>query len=344
MSQQWKALLGIAEEWAFGSFTIPTRRLGVRRGQIGPIRIGEESSDVTRNRYTYKSTLLGINEEFSLEMWGHSSNLGEILKWTFGTVSPSGVGALYQHDYAVADDLRSFSISVDTAIATNPTLIVAGCKVNTLTLENAARSPLTVTVEGIAKWHMQAPALTALVGADHAQFARHPFRFHHLAFSKGLSGVARSADTTVERVSVTINNNLIPDVVTADQSLYINKLPEGEIQVTGAFDKEFANYDEFDVFIANEQLDLQFTWTDANGHILRITLPNCRITALPHPENAGGNERMMVTIEFVALYDTTSSGLMTGRLTNDVDDYSSRSSSSSSSSLSSSSSSSSSSG
>jgi hypothetical protein len=142
-----------------------------------------------------------------------------------------------------------------------------------------------------------------------------------LAFTTGYGGSAPSADTTIERVSVTITNNLITDKVSATGTDYIAALPEGILQVTGAFDREFEDVTDFNAFVADNQLDIVATWTGSsmgtNDFQLQLDLPNCRITTHPLPQIAGTSERGMYTVEFKALYYTTDSRVMAVILDNE---------------------------
>lgn len=339
MAQQWKGLMGIGEEFRWGTWTPPTTKIAVNNLSARTLRVGEDGSHVTGNRYFYRTPMTALDEEFSWEQWVTSRNIGDVLEWAFGRVADGGVPGAYTHTYSTARELRSFTLSLDRDVDDNPTYQLCGCKINELTLENAARAPLIATVAGAGKEHRHASALTLLT-ADHTRFGRNPFRFHHLLFSKGLDGATPTTDTTIERFSVTLNNQLITQVNTANRSLYIAKLPEGELMVTGAFDKEFDDRDEFDSFIAEDQLDMQAVWTDGNNHSLSLDLPNCRIITDDLPDVAGGSERQLITVEFVAMYSVADAEVISGVLTNDIENYSSISSSSSSSCSSSSSSSS----
>jgi len=323
---QWKGVQGFAEEANYSEFTDPTRKIGVTRGNARTILAREEASQATGSRIIYRSTLLGFDEEYDWEQWVSPRNIGEILKWTFGTSVPTDLGGgSWQHDITIATELPSFTLSVDRGIAVNPTFQLAGCKINNLTFENVARGVLTSTTEGVGRFHRNTDALS-VSAADRAGFGDNPFIFQQLAVAKGIGGAAQSNDLHVMRVSLSFLNNLVVDKNTSDGSYYIHELPEGELQVTGAFDKQFEDLAEFNAMVGDDRLDLTFTWTGAiiagtDRYQLSIDLPNAAITSEPLPEIAGGNEQQVLTVEFVGRYYTSDDKVVSAQLINNIASY-----------------------
>jgi len=329
MAMQWQGLTEITEEGSYAGFATGGRVIAVDRGSAAPDRIGEEDSRATQTRVAaYRSTLLGIDEPYSFDLKVTGVNIGEILKWALGAANSSGDlgGGTYRHTFTLANVLESFTLAFDRGVTPQPRCQIAGCKVNTLTFENAARDILGATVEGVGKIHRFNGAMT-VSEANKANFAMKPFIFANLEVRKGLDGAAQAVDTQLERVSVAINNTLATDVVTSDGSKYINRLPEGELAVTGAFDVEFQDRNTYNVFIGNQQLDLTFVWVGdeivaaGNRYRLALDLPNCIITTLPLPEIAGGSDRQMQTVDFVAIYDLTDQRVIRAQLVNGVVSY-----------------------
>lgn len=314
---QWKGVLGLAKEASWGDWTAPSRKIAINRGTQTTERLGEDGSRATANRYMYRSVLLGLNEAGDWEQDVSYKNIGEILYATFGGVS-SGAGPPYTHTYSIGTSLPSYTLSIFRGISATPTIQVAGFKVNTLTLENEARGILHATVEGVGKMHRTYAALTLAAG-DHTQFKLQPFVFKNLAATIGLGGGAPASDTTLERVSITIDNQLQTDEAAADGSYYISGLQEDKVIVTGAFDKEFTNYNEFNQYIANGQLDVVLTWTRGN-YSLSLDIPDAVITNDPLPEISGAG-RQMLTVEFTGQYSTSDSKVISGALINDVASY-----------------------
>lgn len=319
---RWEGVMGIAEEVSYGGAVSPTRHLAVNRGQatVDPVR--EEDARATGTRWQFRSVLLGLDITYSFELWITPKNIGEILKWTLGSSTPTVLAASeYRHTVVPASSLDSFTISIDREETANPTKQYAGCKVNSLTIASAARAILLATVEGNGQQEGDAAALSPTL----SDFAVDPFVFKNLAVSVGLNGDSPSSDEEIERVQVVFNNNLITDKVTANGTDYIADLPEGMFEVTGEFDKEFAALSEYNAFIANQQLDLVATWTGAsmgtNPYRLQIDIPDARITSLPLPEIAGASERGVYTVAFRALYSVTDSRVCAAILDNDIASY-----------------------
>jgi hypothetical protein len=325
MGMQWKGLTGIGKELGYAQFISPTRKIAVNNGNANTLRIGEEDSTANGTRYLYRNVVTGFDEEFNWEQWVTARNIGEILELALGEVvtTPLG-GSEFQHDFSIADVLPSFTISVDRGDMVNPTFQVAGCKINTFTLENSARGVLQATVDGVGKMHRRTGALT-LSDADRIEWGRKPFIFQQLYATKGYAGAAQAVDLRMMRVSISLGNNLVTDKVTSDGGYYINSLPEGELMVTGAFDKEFDNYDDYEAFIGDQQLDLTLTWTgelmSAYNHKLVIDIPNAVITSEALPEVAGGSDQMTFTVEFTGKYYVTDSKCISMQLINDIASY-----------------------
>jgi len=329
MAMQWEGLTEITEEENYGQFKDGGRIIAVDRGSALTERVGEEDSRATQTREAnYRSTLLGLDEPFSMDLKVTGVNIGEFLKWTIGDASPADLGGgVFRHTFTLANVLSSFTLGCDRGVTPAPRFQLAGCKVNTMSLECSARDILAATVEGVGKLHRNAGSLT-VSEANKANFAKKQFIFANLQVSKGLDGAAQSLDAQLERVSVAINNNLVTDVSTSDQSRYINRLPEGEFSANGAFDVEFQEQSLFNTFVGNKQLDLTFVFIGASisgsggpYYRLSLDLPNCIITTLPLPEIAGGSDRQLYTCEFVTIYDLTDQRSFRVQLVNDVASY-----------------------
>lgn len=324
---RWKGLQGVGEEGTYSEFTAPTRKIAVNRGNAITTPAREDASQATGSRYLYRSVLLGLDEALDWEQWVTPRNIGEVLKWALGASDPTDLGDdSYQHEITIATELPSFTLSVDRGIDTNPTFQIAGCKINTLTLENSARGILSASVDGVGRFHRNTSSLSASA-ADLAQFGNAPFIFQQLAVGKGIAGAAQANDTRITRISVSFLNNLVTDKVTSDGSFYIHELPEGELMVTGAFDKQFQDLAEFNAMVGDSRLDLTLTWIGgliggSNYYTLVIDLPNLAITSEPLPEISGGNEQQILTVEFVAKYFANSDNkVASATLINNIASY-----------------------
>lgn len=316
----WQGQMGIGKETVYGTAVAPTRYIECQRGNAEITAARVISEEARGTRWQYRDLKTGLDYTFSLEMWAHPENVGEILEAALGALSSAVlVGDEKRHTIVPASSLPSLSISVDRAVGASPTFRLAGAKIDTLTLENTARDVLRLTVDGAAQKHALVAALSP-AEADYADLSIHPFIFKDLAFTKGYNGVAPSADTTIERFMVSIVNNLVRDKVTAQGTDYIAALPEGILVVTGAFDREFEDVNDFNAFVADQQLDIVATWTGAsmgtNNYRLQLDIPNARITTLPLPEIAGTSARGVYTVEFHALYYVTDTRVLAAILDN----------------------------
>ena len=325
MSQKWEGVIGIGEEASYGGGVAATEFIAAVRANANPERVSPEDTRATGERPIFLSVMTGLDFAFDWEQWGEPRNLGRLLKFAIGSVdttTPGGfAGDERRHTFSHGTTLPSFSLSIDRAIGGTPTKRYVGSKVNTLTLENVARDILMVTVEGAAQQEGNQAALSPTL----SEFEYDPFMFHQLSVEIGLNGAAPAQDLTIERVQCVINNDLITDKVVANSSFYIVDLPVGRLRLSGEFDKEFANLNEYNVFVGNQQLDVKYIWSGdtmvGQPYRLEIDIPNCKITSLPLPEVAGASERGIYTVAFMGLYYSTDSRALNVVLDNDITSY-----------------------
>lgn len=317
---RWQGITALGKESTYGRLAPYTRVIAVNTGSCEVTRVAVEDERATSSRYQYRSVLTGLDYSFSFEVWAVPDMIGEILLFTLGSVTTSPSNSKYRHDFSVAESLPSFSLYVDHGLATNPTFQLAGAKVGTLTIESAARGVTVLRTEGNGRSHSWGSAIN--VDSDTVDsFTKNPLIFSHLIFSKAFGNASPARDVEVERFALTINNNLVTDKITADGSLYIYNLPEGILEVTGSFEKEFNSTTEFNSFVENERLNIEAVFESEEG-TLGFKLPDCRITSLPLPEIAGSSERQTFTVDFRAIYDTTSATSISAYLINSVSSYS----------------------
>ncbi len=315
----WEGQLGIGKETIYGTPVAVGRYIACQSGNIDTVLARVPSEEARGTRWEYRDEKTGIDYTFTWEQWGIPGAIGETIYYALGAISSAVlVGDENRHTITPASSLPSFTISLDKATTATPTYRGAGAKINTLTFENTARDILRLTVEGALQQHAWAAAISP-VDADYQP--ERPLQFKDLAFTKGYNGVAPASDQTIERLQVSLTNNLITDKVTANGTDYIAALPEGILQVTGAFDREFEDVADFNAFVNDQQLDMVATWTGSsmgtNDFRLQLDLPNCRITTHPLPQIAGTSERGMYAVEFKALYYTTDTRVMAAILDNE---------------------------
>lgn len=325
MGQVWEGALGVGEETNYGVGVAPTRYIAPTRAIANPDPVVPEDVRATGTRYRFRSKLIGLDYSFDWEQWVEPRNMGEVLKFAMGSVqttTPGGfVGNERRHSFSHADTLPSFSLSLDRSIGSNPTKRYTGSKINSLTLVDAPRDILLATVEGSSQKESEEAALAP----DLSEFEYDPFTFDQLSVYIGLNGADPSYDSTVQRVQVVLNNDLITDKITANSSLYIAALPVGRFQITGEFDRQFESLTEYNAFIAHQQLDIRLVWFGdlmvANVYRLEIDAPFARITSLPLPEIAGASEEMVYTVAFEAFYYSTDSKVISITYDNDITSY-----------------------
>ena len=319
MAMQWEGIVGLAEEQVWGDgINNPTTLIGViSAGQIVEPIIPDDAR-ATKIRAPRVAVLTGLNYAFNWQQWVNREVIGEALKYLYGSVQTSG-GGPYTHTYAHAttdDGLPGFTFFVDRAIdGSNPTDALAGCIMNQGTFENAAADVLMATFEGVGRSRSQ-EAIISISSAQCTELGLDPFIFSELTFRQGLNGAVLSTDTTIENLSIVINNNIVTDKRSADGSLFIQQPKAGMIEITGSFDVEMEDYLRFDAFEANQQVDVEATWSDGTYSLL-IRVPNARFTAHPLPDIGGNSDRAVVTVEFRGLYDCDDSEVSHAVLVND---------------------------
>lgn len=318
----WEGQMGVGKESVFGTPVAVTRYIECQTGNADVVSVRVVSEEARGTRWQYRDLQVGLDYTFTWEQWAQPENMGEVLEAALGTVSTAVLtGDENRHTFTPASSLPSLTLSLDRATGANPTFRFAGAKIDTLTLENVARDVLRMTIDGAAQKHDLAAAVSP-GDSDYSTLTIPPFIFKDLAIEKGYNGVAPSSDTTPERFMVSIVNNLITDKVTAQGTDYIAALPEGILVVTGAFDREFEDVNDFNAYVADQQLDILATWTSpvsmgTNDYRFQLDIPNARITTMPLPAIAGTSERGVYTVEFHALYYITDTRVMAAILDNE---------------------------
>jgi hypothetical protein len=315
----WQGQMGVGVESVYGTPVAVTRYIPCQTGNSETTAERVPSEEARGTRWQYRNEKTGLDYTFTWEQWGTPGDIGEAIYYALGAISTQVlIGTERRHTITPASSLPSFTMSLDRAVTATPTFRGAGAKINTLTFENTARDVLRLSIEGSLQQHAWAAAISP---GDSDYETMRPLQFKDLAFSKGYNGASPSSDTTIERLMLSINNNLITDKVTANGSDYIAALPEGILEVTGAFDREFEDVADFNAFVADQQLDVLATWTGSsmgtNDFRLQIDCPNARITTHPLPPAAGTSERGMYTVEFSALYYTTDTRVLAVILDNE---------------------------
>lgn len=315
---EWEGIVGVGEEQVWGDgLNQPQKLIGVVSAEQVVTPIIPEDNRATKSRARRVAVLCGLDYAFNWQQWVNRSNIGEVLEYLFGSQSSAGSDP-YTHTYAYVTTslgLPGFTLFVDRGIGANPADALMGCVMNQVVFENSAADILMATCEGVGRERSQEAAIS-LTSADCTRLGLDPFKFSQLTFKKGIDGAALVTDTTPERLSITITNNIVTDKRSADQSLYIQRPKAGIFEVTGAYDIEFEDYEEYDALVANQQLDVEATWSDGTYSLL-LRVPNARITASPLGSIGGTSDRSMVTIEFSGLYDCDSSEVAHAVLVND---------------------------
>jgi hypothetical protein len=181
--------------------------------------------------------------------------------------------------------------------------VLGPCKIGQLTLRAASGEKLRVALDWVARGIQTAGVHPAHSFADIALL---PFVFKQLVFKKADAGGVLAADTGIENFEVIFNQNLVTDKHAADGTYFPAGFPEGKLNITGSFTREFEDTTDYDRFVAATYRALEATFTGptmgVGNYELKIELPNVVYTAVPLPGIGGGNDRRLIQVSFAALY------------------------------------------
>lgn len=170
-----------------------------------------------------------------------------------------------------------------------------GCSFNALSLSVAPNSMVTGSFSVIGKAF--SVASTAISGSTYsAETTTAPFDSFTGSITEGGSSIA-----VVTSIDLSIDNGMEAlYVVGSDETL----LPSiGKSTVTGSITAYFEDATLIDKFIAETASSLSFVLTDQAGNSYTVDLPNIKYNS-GNPE-VGGPGAITVTLDFVALYDSS---------------------------------------
>jgi len=170
-----------------------------------------------------------------------------------------------------------------------------GCSFNALSLSVAPNSMVTGSFSVIGKAF--SVASTAISGSTYsAETTTAPFDSFTGSITEGGSSIA-----VVTSIDLSIDNGMEAlYVVGSDETL----LPSiGKSTVTGSITAYFEDATLIDKFIAETASSLSFVLTDQVGNSYTVDLPNIKYNS-GNPE-VGGPGAITVTLDFVALYDSS---------------------------------------
>ncbi|MEM3489276.1 MAG: phage tail tube protein, partial [Nitrososphaerota archaeon] len=214
---------------------------------------------------------------------------------------------VYQHTITPADTIKSFTARVG---AEQFERVIAGCMVDTMTIEAVAGEIATTTLSVIgvneSKTTIGSPSFTTV----------NELNFNGATVSIGGSGV-----TYCRAFRLRINNNVTVDRMYAlRMSNQMNRIEIGRRVVDGSLDLQFAGSTEYDRFLAGNDFALNLkiegdTISGSYKHAVEIDLPKVIYTSDTAPLLTR-REPIRITAPFRAMYDSASGYDVAVKVTN----------------------------
>lgn len=309
---RWKGYIGVGQTVASSVIT-DVYYFGVNNFAWKPNPTINKASLAMGSRAVQRETLTALEAPGSFEFEANPENLGRFLKWALRSDAPTVVDntdTSFKHTFEPQDTLKAFYIREVKGGADD--IIIGPCKINTLALAATAGEKLIATVEFLTSGDGYEDA-AAHGAAAFPDVQLKPFIFKQLSdyMDDHSTWPATTADTTWESFNLLINNNLIGDKRTSNGSLYPAELPEDFREISGEFRREFASSALWKQFLAETEKMMLAEFTagliaGANYYFLKANI--YRAYLLDHDRGAdigGGGGRLVATIPFDALYDTT---------------------------------------
>lgn len=325
---RWKGYIGIGEDLNVDVLD-DVYYFGVNTFNWKPEPSINKASEAIGKRSVQRETLTALTAPGSFEFEANPETLGRVLKYAMRNAAPAVTDNLdgsYLHEYALQDAIAPFYIREVKGGADD--IIIGPCKINTLTLAANAAEKLMCTVEFLtaSPGYIDAGSFGAAAFPD---VQLKPFIFKQLVdkIDDHAAWPATTQDTTWESFSLTINNNLIGDKFSSDGSLYPAETPEDGREISGVFTREFASRQLWLDFLAEQEKMMLAEFTGgiiagANSYFLKLLMYRAYLT--DHDRGAdigGGGGRMVATIPFDCLEDSTEGTELAVELQNTTASY-----------------------
>lgn len=326
MASRWETVVGFSETTSGSPPILQAPIYWVYPTDI-TINHGETFNDsdfADGTQRMYRSTKIAEDITGTIEMEVDARIIGPFLKWIIGDPVDTALAAgEHNHVYTPDNTLQEFFIfeqrGQDGSVVQSK--VVGECKLTSATFTANAGEVMTVSINFVGRG-------IAAAGSHTAAFVSRdldPFVFQNLTFSKANKQASLVQDTGCESFELTISRGVVEDKMSANNSFFPAGYPEGKLEVTGSFTREFDETTDYDAFAAVTDRDLQFNFAGSsmgsNNRQLQFRLPFVRLKEGDRGAGGGGNERMVSTFAFKALYEPTNNTTISVQLRNVVDSY-----------------------
>lgn len=181
--------------------------------------------------------------------------------------------------------------------------VMNGLMVNTMTLALESQSIVTGTFSMMGKEDVPGSVtkLGSVTPAGNSQ------SYNATANVGAIIEGGAPLSTAIRTINLSISNNLRAKQAVANRSPV--NMGMGFVDVTGSLNAYFEDDTLYQKFISHAASSLSFRLTDASGNVMIFTLPNLYFTS-GTTTAGGGNDDMMVPLEFTAVRDLTTSAVV----------------------------------
>jgi len=258
------------------------------------------------------SVILGFLGSGTIEMYARPDTIGHLLKWTFGDVTSSQVGATstYDHEFTMGTSIKSFTVHDVTEEDSDARLCI-GTVIKSLTFEAPRGGVVTVRAEV-----QYVDEIIETAQSYSAVSTLRPFVFHDGSITWGGSELA-----DVESFRITISND-IPDDTHEIGSAKLQSIELQGFSITGEMDLKFKDWSirkqfygaqesgsepdnpqtEDRTFALSIVLSSELTGDDSYKYSLTFSFPKCTIKENPMTRRT--RERLTQRMVFEALKDS----------------------------------------
>lgn len=309
--------LGIGKESTYGTAVSVTKYIPILSESMAPDSGGIFPEDIRadRSRATALEGPFGVSGDVEFQA-GPENGLGEMLLGALGTVT-QGTTSPYTHTFVGASTIPSYTVEVN--VGESMVRTIPGCKVGTLTISCAAAEPATITAtlvgqtETIGTAFATAPTFSTL----------EPFKWSECKVT-----IDGTVDANIENLECVIENNLVTDLRTMNETRTIKELPVRQRIITGSMDLNFTSKTYYEWFlgggtepqISPRFCSLVFEFIPANtDYKLKITMSRVRLRT--DSASISGTDRVVEGIEYDAIRDPSTEKDIEVELTNTESTY-----------------------
>jgi hypothetical protein len=204
-----------------------------------------------------------------------------------------------------------YLLDIEPGAGTDPVKRIIGGKITEFTIEQAAKQPCKLSLQGVAcnRGEPLASVSPSIpTGADNA-----PLHWAHLQddsgyFKVGLNGAALAEDTTIQGFKIGYRSPPIFQAPTL-ASNQPSGLYNGMREVTFGFEKDFHGANataQVDAFMLEQAVAIEARWQIGTNYVV-LTIPAGSFTAYPLSDVGPAEEMIRLIVEAKAYYDGTNS-------------------------------------